>query len=42
VNNDGGAYGVGRADASCCCAFEAGAIALQNALNNAGRPKTLD
>ena len=42
VNDDGGAYGVGSADASCYSAFEAGAIALQNALNNAGRPKTLD
>ena len=38
VNDDGGAYGVGSADASCYSAFEAGAIALQNALNNAGRP----
>ena len=42
VNDDGGAYGVGREDDSCCCAFEDGAIALQNALNNAGRPKILD
>ena len=37
VYDDNGAYGVGCADSSCC-AFEAGALALQNALNNAGRP----
>jgi hypothetical protein len=42
VNADGGAYGIGSADTSCGSAFEAGAIALQNALNNAGRPKALD